>query len=218
MHCADIAFKKNWIENILRVRILPPEMMTPSSLMASELIIVFWPLKFCMNSPFGNFHNLMLSVEPDANIFSVGCKANERTLFFKSKLILEFILFIYLVIRERADTFPAGQIPQFDGGIVAACYDLRIWTLADHRSHCVFMATETEYLRLGSHIPDLNLNINIFYLIYLNEPWQWSRGRRWQECPKLGAMPNPERHSNGRGNVEQLCSAPNPSILPFYEL
>jgi hypothetical protein len=46
---------------------------------------VFCPLKFCIKSPFGSFQSLMLSVEPEANILSVGCNARERTLFCNKK-------------------------------------------------------------------------------------------------------------------------------------
>ena len=36
---------------------------------------------FCMNSPLGNFHCLMLSAEPEANMNCVGCRAKDRTDF-----------------------------------------------------------------------------------------------------------------------------------------
>jgi hypothetical protein len=60
-----------------------------------------------------------------------------------------------LVICERASAFPSRQVPEADGGIMAAGNHLRIRTLAHHRGNSVPMATEAEDLGLRSHVPNL---------------------------------------------------------------
>lgn len=48
---------------------LPPDTRTPSELTASVLMMALWPERFWMKFPSGNFHCLMLSGEPEANVY-----------------------------------------------------------------------------------------------------------------------------------------------------
>lgn len=59
------------------------------------------------------------------------------------------------MIRQRAHASSGGQVPEANGGVVTAGDHLRIRTLANHRSHGVRVAGETENLCLGAHVPDL---------------------------------------------------------------
>lgn len=50
----------------------PPEAITPSALMASELTMQLCPVMLCRKRPSGFFHFFMLSAEADTNEYSVG--------------------------------------------------------------------------------------------------------------------------------------------------
>ena len=55
--------------------------MTSSELMAIVLTMALCPDRFCKKVPSGHFHSLMLSGAPDANVYSLGLIASERTDF-----------------------------------------------------------------------------------------------------------------------------------------
>ena len=56
-------------------------MSTPSGLSASAFTMALCPLRLWRNSPLGQRHCLMLSVEALANVYCVGCSTSARTLF-----------------------------------------------------------------------------------------------------------------------------------------
>lgn len=48
---------------------VPPDTRTPLELTASVLMMALWPDRFWIKLPSGNIHCLMLSAEPEANVY-----------------------------------------------------------------------------------------------------------------------------------------------------
>ena len=82
-HASDISFD-NWavkmtqlkfdntsLQVLLKHNQLPPDMRTPSLLQASVLTMALWPLRFCVKTPSGSFHCLMLSGDAEAIMFLI---------------------------------------------------------------------------------------------------------------------------------------------------
>ncbi len=157
----------------------PPDTSTPSEFTARVLRMAWWPEKFWMKFPSGNFHILILSGEAEANenlyridqrvsrmaslqhnyTHSVGWSAIERTLF----LWLVSTAFVLPAARSHSRIVeswlpvttctPAGPCDSLSNMHVRSY--LRVGSLGRNISYCVSVASQGVYACLCAHIPHL---------------------------------------------------------------
>ena len=85
---------------------LPAETKTLSELQARAFKIESWPLRFWINSAFGNFHCFMLSGEADAIEYHFGCSVRARTLFLwfvKVHIVFPATMSQHLIVESWLD-------------------------------------------------------------------------------------------------------------------